>query len=154
MRRADTASRIIAAPPDAIYRALVERDAVAAWLPPGDMTGEMIAYEPRPGGEFRMTLRYKQAGRGKTTDDTDVINASFAELVPDERLAWLVRFVSDDPAFAGTMRMVWQLQPADGGTRVIILAEDVPEGIRKEDHQAGLRASLANLDRYVTGRPT
>lgn len=152
MRRADTASRIIAAPPDRIYRALVDREAVAAWLPPGGMVGEMTAYDPRPGGDFRMTLRYRQAGRGKTTDDTDVVNATFAELVPNERLVWLVKFVSDDPAFAGTMRMVWQLQPLGGGTRVIILAEDVPEGIRKEDHDAGLRASLDNLDRYVTGR--
>ena len=58
----------------------------------------------------------------------------------------------DDPAFAGTMRMVWDLEPANGGTRVIFLAEDVPPGISKEDHDSGLRSSLENLARYVEGK--
>lgn len=149
MRRADTASRIIAAPAHEIFQALVDGKALVAWLPPDTMTGELLEFEPRPGGPFRMVLRYAEGGRGKTTDDTDMMNAEFAELVPDQRVVWLVRFKSDDPAFAGTMRMVWDLEPAPEGTRVIILAEDVPEGIRKEDHDAGLRSSLANLARFV-----
>ena len=49
------------------------------------------------------------------------------------------------------MRMVWDLEPAPGGTRVIFLAEDVPEGISKEDHDAGLKSSLENLAAYVMG---
>jgi uncharacterized protein YndB with AHSA1/START domain len=150
--RVDTASRIIEASPEAIYAAFVDRDALLAWLPPGDMTGEILDFEPRPGGAFKMALRYKEGGRGKTTEDTDVVDAEFAELVPGKRVVQLVKFKSDDPAFAGTMRMVWDLEPAPGGTRVIILAEDVPEGISKEDHDAGLNASLENLAAYVTGR--
>ena len=71
--------------------------------------------------------------------------------MPGQRVVQLVRFRSDDPAFAGTMRMVWDLEPAEGGTRVIFLAEDVPPGISKEDHDAGLRSSLENLKVYVMG---
>lgn len=150
MRRSDTASRIIAAPRDVIYAALVDPEALRTWLPPEGMTGEILEFDPRPGGAFRMELRYPEAGHGKTTDDSDLVEAEFAELVPGERVVQLVRFRSDDPDFAGTMRMVWDLEPMPEGTRVIILAEDVPPGIRAEDHAVGLRSSLENLDRYVT----
>lgn len=149
--RVDTASLIVAAPPETIYQAFVDRDALLAWLPPEGMTGEILDFEPRPGGAFRMALHYSEPGRGKTTEDTDVVNSEFAELVPGKRVVQLVRFKSDDPAFAGTMRMVWDLEPATGGTRVIFLAEDVPEGISKQDHDAGLKSSLENLAAYVAG---
>ncbi|RYE49716.1 MAG: ATPase [Hyphomicrobiales bacterium] len=150
--RIDTASRIIAAPPETIYQAFVDRDALLAWLPPDGMTGEILEFEPRPGGTFRMALHYSEPGSGKTTEDTDVVDSEFAELVPAHRVVQLVRFKSDDPAFAGTMRMVWDLEPANGGTRVIFLAEDVPPGINKEDHDTGLRSSLESLARYVEGK--
>lgn len=150
--RIDTASLIIAAPPEVIYRAFVDRDALLAWLPPDGMTGEILEFEPRPGGPFRMALHYDAPGHGKTTDDTDVVDSEFAELVPGRRVVQLVRFKSNDPALRGIMRMVWDLEPADGGTRVIFLAEDVPEGISKEDHDVGLRSSLANLARYVEAK--
>ncbi len=151
-RRADTASRIIEASPEVIFRAFVDQAALLAWLPPAGMRGEMLAFDPRPGGEFRMALHYGDRGRGKTTEDTDVVDSEFAEIVPGRRVVQLVRFRSEDPAFAGTMRMVWDLEPVPGGTRVIFLAEDVPEGISKEDHDAGLNSSLDNLAIYVTGR--
>jgi uncharacterized protein YndB with AHSA1/START domain len=150
--RIDTASLIIDAPPAAIYRAFIDPNALLAWLPPDGMTGEMLEFEPRPGGAFRMALHYSVPGHGKTTDDTDLVESEFAELVPGHRVVQLVHFRSDDPAFVGTMRMVWDLEPADRGTRVIILAEDVPPGIGEEDHHAGLRSSLENLAKYVTGK--
>lgn len=148
-RRIDTASRIVSASAEAIYAALVDRDALLAWLPPEGMTGEILEFDPRPGGAFRLALHYSAPSHGKTTDDTDLVESEFVELVPGHRVVQLVRFRSDDPAFAGTMRMVWDLEPAAGGTRVIILAEDVPPGISKEDHDTGLRSSLENLARYV-----
>jgi uncharacterized protein YndB with AHSA1/START domain len=150
--RIDTASLIIAAPAETIYRAFIDPEALLAWLPPEGMTGELFEFEPRPGGAFRMALHYGTPGHGKTTADTDVVESEFAELVPGQRVVQLVRFRSDDPAFAGIMRMVWDLEPAEGGTRVIFLAEDVPPGISKEDHDAGLRSSLENLKVYVMGR--
>ena len=58
-------------------------------------------------------------------------------------------FVSDDPAYAGTMTMTWQVTAVDAGTRVDIVAEDVPDGVSAEDHAAGLASSLTNLAAYV-----
>jgi uncharacterized protein YndB with AHSA1/START domain len=150
--RIDTASLIIAAPAETIYGAFIDAEALLAWLPPEGMTGELLEFEPRPGGAFRMALHYGTPGHGKTTADTDVVESEFAELVPGQRVVQLVRFRSDDPAFAGTMRMVWDLEPAEGGTRVIFLAEDVPPGISKEDHDTGLRSSLENLKAYLMGQ--
>jgi hypothetical protein len=71
------------------------------------------------------------------------------ELIPNERIVQLVIFESDDPAFAGEMRMTWCLSPAAVGTEVSITCENVPEGIRKEDHDAGLRSALENLAKFV-----
>jgi Activator of Hsp90 ATPase homolog 1-like protein len=60
-----------------------------------------------------------------------------------------VGFVSDDPAYAGTMTMTWQVNAVSAGTRVDIVAEDVPDGISAADHAAGLSSSLANLAAYA-----
>ena len=60
-----------------------------------------------------------------------------------------VDFVSDDPTYAGTMTMTWEVTPVDAGTRVEIRADDVPDGIAAEDHAAGLASSLANLAAYL-----
>ena len=68
---------------------------------------------------------------------------------PAVRVVQAVEFVSDDPAFAGTMLMTWSLEPVDEGTLVTFRADDVPPGISAEDHAAGFAASLANLARFV-----
>jgi len=60
-----------------------------------------------------------------------------------------VDFVSEDPAYAGTMAMTWEVTATDEGTRVDMRADDVPSGISAEDHAAGMASSLANLDAYV-----
>ena len=79
------------------------------------------------------------------------MDARFVELLPGVRVVQAVDFVADDPAFSGTMTMSWELAPSDGGTRVEIRAEDVPDGISAEDHAAGLASSLENLAAYVGG---
>ena len=63
----------------------------------------------------------------------------------------LVDFVSDDPAFVGTMTMTWSVQPSDIGTCVEFIAEHVPDGISAEDHAAGMASSLENLAAYLEG---
>lgn len=149
MARVDKAEITVAANRETVWAALMDPAQLVQWLPPGTMTGEISAFDPRPGGAFRMTLRYAEAGRGKSSDDTDVTNAVFGEIVPRERVQWLVRFDSPDPAFTGTMKMTWQLEDAAGGTKVSIAAEDVPSGISPEDHAEGLGESLANLKRFL-----
>jgi uncharacterized protein YndB with AHSA1/START domain len=63
-----------------------------------------------------------------------------------ERIEQEVVFESDDPSFAGVMRIVWTFEPDGGGTRVTVRAENVPEGIRQEDHHAGMKSTLENLN--------
>jgi uncharacterized protein YndB with AHSA1/START domain len=71
------------------------------------------------------------------------------DIVPGQRVVQAVGFVSDDPAYAGTMTMTWAITAAGAGTRVDIVAEDVPDGITAQDHAEGLSASLANLAAYA-----
>jgi len=150
--RIDSASRVIKASQEDIYRAFVDPKALVSWLPPDGMSAEVQAFDARPGGTYRMTLRYERPEhrtRGKTSEDADVVEGKFAELVPNERIVQLVTFASDDPAFAGVMKMTWSLTPVPGGTEVEIKCEDVPPGIRKEDHDVGLRSTLENLSKFV-----
>ena len=65
------------------------------------------------------------------------------------RIVQAVNFVSDDPAFSGTMTMTWEIAPIDDKTHVEVRAEHVPHGISAEDHAVGLASSLANLARYT-----
>ena len=78
-----------------------------------------------------------------------MVEARFVDIVPGERVVQAVDFVSDDPAYVGTMTMTWEVTAAGAGTRVDIVAEDVPDGISAEDHAAGLTSSLTNLAAYV-----
>lgn len=151
MPRTDTASRVIAAPLAQVYAALIDRDALLAWLPPDGMTARFERFDPRPGGSYRLVLTYADASGapGKATAESDVVEARYVDIVPDVRVVQAVDFVSDDPAFAGTMTMTWEVTAADGGTRVDITAEDVPDGISAEDHATGLASSLAKLADYV-----
>ncbi len=149
-RRTDTGSRIIKASPEAVYRALVEADAVASWRPPQGMPAEILAFDPREGGTYRMAFIYEDAGsHGKSRDSADVFEGRFVELVPDRRVVEVVEFESDDPAFAGVMQIVTTLEPVAGGTQVTVSCEDVPPGIGEDDHQKGIASSLENLAAFT-----
>lgn len=150
--RTDRASRLIAAAPERVYRAFVDAADLATWLPPEGMSGEMLDFDARAGGGYRMALTYQSddhAAPGKTSEHADMVEVRFVQLVPGKRIVQAATFDSEDPAFAGTMTMTWDLERADGKTRVAITCRDVPAGIRKQDHDAGLKSSLANLARFV-----
>ena len=153
MPRIDRAVADVAATPDEVFAAFVDADALVAWLPPGDMTGELTDVDLRAGGGFTMALRYDEApaGGAKTTDDTDVSRVAIDELVEGERVVWGIEFESDDPDTAGRMTMTWTFTERDRGTRVAVDATDVPPGIDVEAHQQGLDASLANLASWLAG---
>ena len=153
MPRVDRASLVVATTPDRVYAALVDPEALLRWLPPDGMTGRFERYDARPGGGYRLVLTYvDDVSTGKSTTDSDVVEAHFVELVPGDRVVQAVEFESDDPAFKGTMTMTWSLEPVDSGSRVEIRAEDVPPGISAEDHAAGLASSLRNLADYLSPR--
>ncbi len=151
-KRIDSASRVIEAPPQIIYRAFLDPKALVSWLPPKGMKGHVFAFDAREGGTYRMALTYDEldhAASGKTSKHTDIVEGRFLELVPDERIVQLFEFELEDTAFAGAMTMIWSLATVRGGTEVTILCENVPEGIRQEDHDAGLRSTLENLARFI-----
>ncbi|WP_437318701.1 SRPBCC family protein [Sorangium sp. So ce385] len=150
--RTDTASLVVAARPDAVYRAFVDPDALIMWLPPESMTGRVLDYDFREGGRYRIELTYEEAapsGGGKTTGRTDVSTGRFLSLEPGKRIVQSVEFESSDASFAGEMVMTWSFEPLAAGTRITITAENVPPGISQADHDAGLRSSLENLARYL-----
>jgi hypothetical protein len=100
-----------------------------------------------------MVLTYADAnsGKAKTISDTDVVETRFIDLVPGVRVVQAVDFTSNDAAFAGTMTMTWEVSAVNGGPRVDVTAENVPDGISAEDHAAGLTSSLAKLAMYLKG---
>ncbi len=102
-----------------------------------------------------MVLAYEQQEHpapGKTSEHEDIVRGRFLELIPNERIVESVEFESEDPAFAGEMKMTWTLTAVPGGTEVSIRCENVPEGIRPEDHEAGFRSTLENLAAFIEGR--
>ena len=98
-----------------------------------------------------MALKYPDqfASQGKTTSDTDVVEALFTEVVPNERVVYSVDFVSDNPDYAGAMVMRWEVTKRDGGTLVEITADNVPDAVSAQDHAAGIESSLQRLADYV-----
>jgi uncharacterized protein YndB with AHSA1/START domain len=151
MARVDSASRLIAAPPERIYRAFVEPGAMERWLPPSGMTGKMLHFDFREGGSYRMRLTYKapQSGGGKTSDSSDEVAVHLVRLDKGKTIEQDVQFESEDAVFSGVMRMVWTFQTEEGETRVTVCAENVPSGISSEDHQAGMNSTLENLANFV-----
>jgi uncharacterized protein YndB with AHSA1/START domain len=117
------------------------------------MTGAFERFDPRRGGSYRMVLTYADASAspGKTTPGTDVVEARFIDLVPGVRVVLAVDFVSDDPSYAGTMTMTWEVTAVDEGTRVDVTADNVPDGVSAEDHAAGLASTLLKLAEYLKG---
>jgi uncharacterized protein YndB with AHSA1/START domain len=153
--RVDSASRLINVPPRRIYQVFMDPTALVSWLPPKGMKARLEAYDPRPGGTYRMVLTYDapdHSAPGKTSEHTDVVRGRFLELIPDERIVQVVEFESEDPAFAGEMKMTWTFTAVPEGTQVSIRCENVPEGIRPEDHEAGFRSTLENLAAFAEGR--
>jgi uncharacterized protein YndB with AHSA1/START domain len=148
-------SRIIRAPRQTIYQAFVNHDALVAWLPPAGLKGHVHAFDERMDGTYRMSLTYQEpryTPRGKTSDHTDVVRGRFLALIPNERIVQQAEFESADPAFAGTMTITWSLADVPGGTEVTVLCENVPEGIREEDHRTGMTSTLENLATFTEGR--
>lgn len=154
MGRIDSVSKVIDVSPHTLYEAFMNPDSLAKWLPPEGMRGEIDLFEPHVGGRYRLTLTYEaeHENTGKTTEDSDVSEGTFVELVPDKKIATAGIFDSDDPDFAGNMVMTWYFEEVLEGTKVTIIVENVPEGIKKDDHIDGLASSLENLENFVETR--
>jgi uncharacterized protein YndB with AHSA1/START domain len=101
-----------------------------------------------------MSLVYSEddsSSRGKTSASTDTFRGRFAKLIPNEQIVWAVEFESADPSFAGEMTVSTTLAPAGNGTKVTILCENIPPGVRPEDNEAGCRSTLEKLASFLGG---
>lgn len=138
------------APRAAVYRALIDAEAIAAWRVPAGMRSEVHQFEAREGGAFRVSLHYDSPdGVGKTSAHTDTYHGRFVELVPNERVVEVLEFESDDPAMAGEMTMTTTLRDLDAGTEVVIQHDGIPDAVKPADNETGTRMALAALAKWV-----
>jgi uncharacterized protein YndB with AHSA1/START domain len=145
-----TCSRVIKARPEDLYAAFMDRAALVAWLPPAEMTGVIRDFDARVGGGYRMSLFHppdEHVFHGKTADKEDMVKVRFVELTPPRRIIEAVSFVTNDPALQGEMAMTVTFEDVSGGTEVTLLFENLPQGLRAEDNEAGARLSLEQLSR-------
>jgi uncharacterized protein YndB with AHSA1/START domain len=142
----------VRAPRSAVYRALLDAEAIAQWRVPDGMTSIVHEFSPRDRGSFRVSLTYDKPGpAGKSAAHTDTYHGHFAELVPDQRVVEVLEFETRDPALAGTMTITTTLADADGGTTVTVVHEGIPDAVPPADNELGTRVALAKLARFVEG---
>lgn len=142
----------VRAPRQAVYRALLDVDAIAAWRVPDGMSSHVHEFDPREGGSFRISLTYDTPGHaGKSAAHTDTYHGRFLRLVPDEQVIEEFEFETDDPDLRSTMTMTTTLTDAGDGTDVLVRHEGVPDRVPTADNETGTRMALANLARLVEG---
>jgi uncharacterized protein YndB with AHSA1/START domain len=122
--------RVLAAPPDRVYRAFLDSDAKARWLPPNGYTATVHHNDARVGGSYRMS--FTNFGTGSSHS----FGGEYLELVPGERLRYLDRF--DDPNLPGEMQVTVELRKVSVGTELRVTQEGVPDAIPSEACYLGL----------------
>ena len=145
-------SALIRAERGRVYQAFVDPDELLAWLPPGDMTGQFHEFDARVGGGYEMSLYYppdEETFRGKTAEREDRVKVRFVELDRPRKIVEAITFDSPDPSFAGEMTLTVSLDKVPGGTKVTMLFENLPPGLRPEDNEAGAEMSLEQLARHL-----
>lgn len=133
--------RVIPTSPDKVYRAFVEGDALAKWLPPNGFTCTVHHLEATVGGTFKMSFR------NFTTGHSHSFGGEYLELVPGERLRYTDRF--DDPNLPGEIEVVVDLTKVSVGTEVEITQSGIPDLIPREACYLGWQESLRNLQKLV-----
>jgi uncharacterized protein YndB with AHSA1/START domain len=133
--------RVLRAAPERVYRAFLDADAMAKWLPPDGFTGKVHKLDPKKGGSYRMSFT------NFTTGKSHSFHGEFIELVPNERLVYTDKF--DDPALAGEMRTTVQLRKVSVGTEVDIVQEGIPAAIPVDACYLGWEDSLTLLTKLV-----
>jgi uncharacterized protein YndB with AHSA1/START domain len=134
------------APPERVYRALLDPALIPAWRVPDGMTCVVHTFEAREGGAFRVSLTYDTPdGQGKSDGQTDTYSGYFAELVPQRRVVEVLAFESADPLLRAPMRIITTLTDDDGGTIFTAVHEGLPESVSDADNEEGWRQSLAKL---------
>jgi len=133
--------RVLPAAPERVYRAFLDADAMAKWLPPNGFTGRVHHLDARVGGTYRMSFTNFTTGNGHS------FGGEYLELVPNEKLRYVDRF--DDPNLPGEMQVTVTIKAVSCGTELNIVQEGVPDVIPAEGCYLGWQESLTQLAQLV-----
>ena len=133
--------RVLATRPEKVYRAFLEADALAKWLPPNGFACTVHHLEPKVGGTFKMSFRNFTTGHGHS------FGGQYLELVPNEIVRYTDKF--DDPNLAGEIQVTIALKKVSVGTEVDIVQSGLPDIIPVEACYLGWQQSLNNLAQLV-----
>src|SRR5881275_102035 len=133
--------RVLRAAPEKIYRAFLEADAMAKWLPPNGFTGKVHQMEAKVGGTYKMSFT------NFTTGKSHSFGGTYVELKTNERIRYTDKF--DDPNLPGEMQITVTLKKVLGGTELHVVQEGVPEVIPAEMCYLGWQESLVLLAKLV-----
>jgi uncharacterized protein YndB with AHSA1/START domain len=133
--------RVLRATPERIYRAFLDADAMAKWLPPNGFTGKVHQLEAKVGGAYKMSFT------NFTTSKSHSFGGTYLELTPHERIRYTNKF--DGPNLPGEMQTTIQLKQVFCGTDVSITQEGIPAAIPVEACYLGWQESLALLTKLV-----
>lgn len=133
--------RVLATDPGKVYRAFLEADALAKWLPPNGFVCTVHHLEPKVGGTFRMSFR------NFTTRESHSFGGEYVELVQDERLRYTDKF--DDPNLSGEMQTTITFKQVFCGTELNVTQEGIPAVIPAEACYLGWQESLTLLAKLV-----
>ena len=133
--------RVLRAPPERVYRAFLDADAMAKWIPPYGFTCKVHHMDAKVGGTFRMSFTNFTTGNGHS------FGGEYRELVPSEKIRYTDRF--DDPNLPGEMQTTVSFRKVLCGTELSVVQEGIPEAIPTEMCYLGWQDSLAQLARLV-----
>ena len=133
--------RVFSAPPEKLYRAFLDADAMAKWLPPDGFTAKMHHMDAKTGGTFKMSFT------NFTTGHSHSFGGDYLELTPHTRIRYTDKF--DDPNLPGVMQVTIDLKPVSVGTDVSIEQSGIPDVIPLEACYLGWQQSLVNLAKIV-----
>ena len=133
--------RVFHAPPERVYKAFLDADAMAKWLPPDGFTCKVHQLEPKVGGKFRMSFTNFSGGGSHS------FGGEYLELKPNERLRYTDKF--DDPNLPGTITVTVVLKKVSVGTDVSIEQANLPDAIPVEACYLGWQQSLVNLGKLI-----
>jgi uncharacterized protein YndB with AHSA1/START domain len=133
--------RVLATRPEKVYRAFIEADALAKWIPPNGFACTVHHLEPKVGGTFKASFRNFTTGKSHT------FGGEYLELVPGERLRYADKF--DDPNLPGEIEVTVTLRKVSVGTELDIVQAGLPDAIPPEACYLGWQDSLRNLASLV-----
>ena len=133
--------RVLSAPPARVYKAFLDADGLAKWLPPYGFTCKVHSFDPRVGGGFRMSFSNFNTGNGHS------FGGEYLELVPNEKLRYTDKF--DDPNLPGSMEVTVTLKKVMVGTELNVVQSGIPDAIPVEAGYLGWQESLKQLAHLV-----